>query len=232
MTSGAALVLFSGGQDSTVCLFWALSRYGHVETVGFEYGQRHKVELECRSDVLKAVRSDFPDEAQKLGPDHMIELGGLAAISETGLTRDVAIEMETSGLPNTFVPGRNLLFFTYAAALGFRRGIRDLIGGMCETDYSGYPDCRAATMTALQEALRQGTEVDFNILTPLMDIDKAGTWKMADELGGEPLIDLIIKSTHTCYMGDRETRHAWGYGCGTCPACLLRAKGYAAWVGA
>ena len=230
MTSGAALVLFSGGQDSTVCLFWALSRYGHVETVGFEYGQRHKVELECRSDVLKAVRSDFPDEAQKLGPDHMIELGGLAAISETGLTRDVAIEMETSGLPNTFVPGRNLLFFTYAAALGFRRGIRDLIGGMCETDYSGYPDCRAATMTALQEALRQGTEVDFNILTPLMDIDKAGTWKMADELGGEPLIDLIIKSTHTCYMGDRETRHAWGYGCGTCPACLLRAKGYAAWV--
>ena len=232
MTRGAALVLFSGGQDSTVCLYWALKQYERVETVGFDYGQRHKVELECRLDVLAALRADFADLAHKLGTDHVIELNGLAAISETGLTRDMASEMTASGLPNTFVPGRNLLFFTYAAALGYRRGISDLIGGMCETDYSGYPDCRDNTMRALQETLRLGTEFDFNILTPLMKIDKEGTWKMAHELGGAALVELIISSTHTCYMGDRETRHDWGYGCGNCPACVLRAKGYAAWVGA
>ena len=230
MTSQSALVLFSGGQDSTVCLVWALKRYDHVETIGFDYGQRHKVELTCRGDVLDALRSGFPELEPKLGDDHMVELKGLAAISETGLTRDMAIEMEENGLPNTFVPGRNLLFFTYAAALAYRRGISDLIGGMCETDYSGYPDCREATMRALEQSLRLGTEVDFNIKTPLMYIDKAGTWAMAHELGGDRFVELIKDKTHTCYMGDRKTRHDWGYGCGTCPACELRANGYKAWV--
>lgn len=231
MTDRGALVLFSGGQDSTVCLVWALTRYGRVETVGFDYGQRHNIELKCRGDVLDGLKAGFPELAENLGPDHMVGLEGLGAISETGLTRDMAIVMEKTGLPNTFVPGRNLLFFTYGAALAYRRGIKDLIGGMCETDYSGYPDCRQDTMEALELALRRGTEMDFNIKTPLMRIDKAGTWAMASELGGAKLVDLIISSTHTCYMGDRENRHAWGYGCGACPACELRAKGYQAWLG-
>ena len=201
---------------------------------GFEAEDQRRIdrvliELDCRREVLAALRKDFSGETCGLGDDHMIELSGLAAISETGLTRDVGIEMEDNGLPNTFVPGRNLLFFTYAAALAYRRGITDLVGGMCETDYSGYPDCREATMRALEQSLRLGTEVEFNIKTPLMYIDKAGTWKMAHDLGGQRLVDLIISSTHTCYMGERETRHAWGYGCGTCPACELRANGYHAW---
>lgn len=231
MTRPSALVLFSGGQDSTVCLFWALKRFETVETVGFDYGQRHSVELGCRKEIRDAISTQFPEYAARLGPDHTVELSSLAAISETSLTRDVEIEMEETGLPNTFVPGRNLLFFTYAAALAYRRGIHDLVGGMCETDYSGYPDCRDATMKSLEKTLRLGTEVDFNIHTPLMHVDKAQTWALADELGGVPLIDLIIEHTHTCYMGDRETRHGWGYGCGTCPACELRAKGHQAWSG-
>ena len=226
----AALVLFSGGQDSTVCLVWALKNYHRVETIGFDYGQRHRVELDCRKDVLNALKSEYPELVKKLGPDHLIDLAGLATISETGLTRDMAIEMEDSGLPNTFVPGRNLLFFTYAAALAYRRGILDLVGGMCETDYSGYPDCREATMRVLEQSLRLGTEVAFNIKTPLMYIDKAAIWALAHELGGDGLIDLIKNKTHTCYIGDRETQHVWGYGCGTCPACELRAKGYHAWM--
>ncbi len=229
MTQLSALVLFSGGQDSTVCLFQSLTRFDRVETVGFDYGQRHRVELECRATLLERLKTAFPEQAKRLGPDHMVDMGGLAALSQTSLTRDVAIEMTDRGLPNSFVPGRNLLFFTYAAALGYRRGIKTLVGGMCETDYSGYPDCRQDTMDALELALRLGTETDFDIQTPLMRIDKAGTWALAAELGGPVLVDLIIENTHTCYLGDRTTRHAWGYGCGTCPACELRAKGYNIW---
>ena len=231
MTPHSALVLFSGGQDSTVCLMWALTNYDRVETIGFNYGQRHAVELDCRAGILEAIKVEFPERAAKLGRDHTVSLDGLAQISETGLTRDKAIEMDKSGLPNTFVPGRNLLFFTYAAALGYRREISDLIGGMCETDYSGYPDCRENTMRALEKSLRLGTEVDFNIKTPLMYIDKAATWKMAFELGGDQFVELIKAKTHTCYVGDREHLHEWGFGCGTCPACELRANGYKAWRG-
>lgn len=232
MTGQAALVLFSGGQDSTTCLVWALKGFERVETVGFDYGQRHRVELDCRAILLENLKSGFPDLAERLGPDHMVDMAGLSSISETSLTRDVEIEMSENGLPNSFVPGRNLLFFTYAAALGYRRGINVLVGGMCETDYSGYPDCRRETMDALELALRLGTETGFDIQTPLMRIDKAGTWAMAEELGGVRLVDLVIEHSHTCYLGEREERHEWGYGCGTCPACELRAKGYRAWAGA
>ncbi len=228
-TGASALVLFSGGQDSTVCLAWALERYDRVETIGYAYGQRHEVELVQRPPIRTALAGMRSSWQQRLGEDHVLELGTLGQISETSLTRDVAFEMTTAGLPNTFVPGRNLLFFTYAAALAYRRGIRTLVGGMCETDFSGYPDCRNDTLQTLARALALGMDVPFVVETPLMWIDKAGTWAMAHELGGERLVQLIVEATHTCYLGDRTTEHAWGAGCGTCPACDLRAKGWDAW---
>jgi 7-cyano-7-deazaguanine synthase len=224
-----ALVLFSGGQDSTVCLGFALSRYSRVETVGFDYGQRHGVELECRKRVRAEIARRFPAWGERLGPDHMIDIRSFGAIGETALTSDAEIEMLASGLPSTFVPGRNLVFFVYAAALGYRRGLTTLVGGMCETDYSGYPDCRDATLKALQEAIRLGTEIPFAIETPLMWRSKSETWSLAHELGGDAFVALIVEETHTCYRGERGLRHDWGYGCGACPACELRAKGYVAW---
>jgi 7-cyano-7-deazaguanine synthase len=228
-TASGALVLFSGGQDSTVCLAWALDRYDRVETVGFDYGQRHAVELECRQRARDEMGRRFPKWAERLGPDHMIDIASFGAIGETALTSGAEIEMLASGLPSTFVPGRNLAFFVYAAALGYRRGLTRLVGGMCETDFSGYPDCRDATLQALEQAIRLGTEILFAIETPLMWLTKRDTWALADELGGEDLVDLIAEETHTCYRGNRGVRHDWGYGCGTCPACELRAKGFAAW---
>lgn len=221
-----AMVLFSGGQDSTTCLAWALARYEHVETVGFDYGQRHSVELECRPRVLASFRERFPSWKGKLGEDHMLDLSILGQISDTALTQGKAIEMEENGLPNTFVPGRNLLFFTLAAAVAYRRGLKVLVGGMCETDYSGYPDCRDSTLKALQVAIALGMDQPLVIETPLMWIDKADTWRMAQHLGGPALVDLIRTETHTCYVGDRATQHDWGFGCGQCPACELRRNGY------
>src|SRR3972149_1074787 len=214
-----ALVLFSGGQDSTVCLAWALDRYDRVETIGFDYGQRHGIELECRQRVRSEIARRFSAWAKRLGPDHVIDVASFGAIGDTALTSDAMIEMLPSGLPSTFVPGRNLLFFVYAAALGYRRGLHVLVGGMCETDYSGYPDCRDATLKSLQEAIRLGTEIPFVIETPLMWLTKAETWALTEELGGEDFVDLVIAETHTCYKGEREERHAWGYGCGAWPAC-------------
>jgi 7-cyano-7-deazaguanine synthase len=228
-TQTGALVLFSGGQDSTVCLAHALDRYERVETVGFNYGQRHGIELDCRARVREEMARNFPRWGERLGPDHRIDISSFGAIGDTSLTSDAEIVMLDSGLPSTFVPGRNLVFFVYAAALGYRRGLSVLVGGMCETDYSGYPDCRDATLRALQEAIRLGTKMDFVIDTPLMWRSKAETWELAAGLGGDALVDLIIEETHTCYKGERGTRHAWGYGCGGCPACQLRAKGYAEW---
>ncbi len=225
-----ALVLFSGGQDSTTCLAQALTKYERVETVGFDYGQRHSVELQARLVVLQQMRAQFPQWASKLGDDHVLDLAVLGQVSETSLTRDMAFKMESSGLPNTFVPGRNLLFLTLAAALAYRRGLQVLVTGVCETDFSGYPDCRDDTMKAMQLALSLGMDKRFLIDTPLMWIDKAATWAMAETLGGQALVDLIIEHTHTCYLGDRAHRHDWGYGCGQCPACELRARGYAAYA--
>lgn len=224
-----ALVLFSGGQDSTVCLGYALDRYPKVETVGFAYGQRHGIELKCRQRVREALKRAFPEWGSRLGEDHMIDLSSFGAIGETSLTTGSEIVTLGSGLPSTFVPGRNLVFFVYAAALGYRRGLDTLVGGMCETDYSGYPDCRDATLGALQEAIRLGTDRPFCIDTPLMWRSKAQTWSLAQDLGGSAFVDLICEDTHTCYEGVRNTRHDWGYGCGTCPACALRAKGYREW---
>lgn len=231
MTANApgALVLFSGGQDSTACLAWALDRYERVETVGFDYGQRHAVELRCRQRVREEMARRFPAWVERLGPDHMIDISSFGAIGDTALTSGAEIEMLATGLPSTFVPGRNLVFFVYAAALGYRRRLTTLVGGMCETDFSGYPDCRDATLQALEQAIRLGTEIPFTIETPLMWLTKADTWALADELGGDALVDLIVAETHTCYRGMRGVRHDWGYGCGTCPACELRAKGFAAW---
>lgn len=225
-----ALVLFSGGQDSTTCLAQALSKYERVETVGFDYGQRHSVELQARLVVLREIRAQFPQWVHKLGEDHFLDLAVLGQVSETSLTRDTAFKMESSGLPNTFVPGRNLLFLTLAAALAYRRDLQVLVTGVCETDFSGYPDCRDDTMKAMQLALSLGMDKRFLIDTPLMWIDKAATWALAESLGGRTLVDLIIEHTHTCYLGDREHRHAWGYGCGQCPACELRLRGYAAYA--
>lgn len=229
--STSALVLFSGGQDSATCLAWALDRYDSVETVGFDYGQRHKVELECRQGFLAQLREQFPAWERKLGMDHLLDLGLLGHISDTALTAEKEIEFEKSGLPNTFVPGRNLLFFTLAAAIAYRRGIKVLVGGMCETDYSGYPDCRDDTLKSLQVTLNLGLNARQVIETPLMWIDKAQTWALARRLGGDALVRLIRDQTHTCYMGDHDTRHDWGYGCGKCPACDLRRKGYEAFAG-
>jgi len=221
-----ALVLFSGGQDSTVSLAWALERFDHVETVGFDYGQKHRVELDVRPNVLQALRSAFPAWAKKLGEDHIVEIGALGQMSDTALTRDVAIRFEANGLPNTFVPGRNLLFLTFAAAIAYRRDVRRLILGVCETDYSGYPDCRDDTMKAMQVALNLGMDSRFVVETPLMWIDKAEAWRMAERLGGAALVDIVRQETHSCYHGDREHLHDWGYGCDECPACRLRAEGY------
>ena len=237
----SALVLFSGGQDSTTCLAHALTRYPRVETIGFDYGQRHRVELDQRLIVLRELRARFPEWAGRLGEDHLIDVGVLGQISETSLTRDMAVEMAASGLPNTFVPGRNLVFLTLAGALAYRRGIDVIVTGVCETDFSGYPDCRDDTMKAMQLALSLGMDRRFLIDTPLMWIDKAATWQMAHELGGgarvasaddtggDALVHLIVEHTHTCYLGDREHRHDWGYGCGNCPACELRASGWRRW---
>jgi len=222
----SALVLFSGGQDSTTCLAWALNRYDHVETLGFDYGQRHAIELTMRPQLLDSLRSMRPDWKSKLGEDHVLDLSLLAAISDTALTSDVAITMQENGLPNTFVPGRNLLFLTSAAALAYRRGISDLVGGMCETDYSGYPDCRDETLRSLQEAINLGMASKLTIQTPLMWLNKAQSWQLAATLGGEELVELIRTESHTCYLGERGVLHAWGHGCGTCPACELRARGY------
>ena len=228
-TSGA-LVLFSGGQDSAVCLAWALDRYERVETVGFDYGQRHSVELQARDEVRRSVVAAFPAWASRLGEDHVLEMRGFGAVAQSALTADRAIELTEKGLPSTFVPGRNLAFFVYAAALADRRGLKRLVGGMCETDFSGYPDCRRDTLDAMQQALNLGMAQDFVIETPLMRLTKAQTWALAKGLGGEPLVELIVRDSHTCYLGERGELHAWGYGCGTCPACELRERGWAAWT--
>jgi 7-cyano-7-deazaguanine synthase len=224
--SQTALVLFSGGQDSATCLAWALDRFSRVETLGFDYGQRHAIELDCRQRLLDDVTTMRPDWAAKLGENHTLAIPTLAEISDTALTRNVAIAMGEGGLPNTFVPGRNLVFLTFAAALAYRRGITHIVGGMCETDYSGYPDCRNDTIKALESALQLGMDKPFQLHTPLMWLDKAATWGLAHELGGSGLVDLIREHSHTCYLGERGARHDWGFGCGECPACQLRAKGW------
>lgn len=227
MNSETALVLFSGGQDSTVCLAWALERFSRVETIGFDYGQRHAIELSARTRLREKMSALNSGWAARLGDDHMIKLDALAAISDTALTRQTTIEIADSGLPTTFVPGRNLVFFCFAGALAYRRGARHLVGGMCETDYSGYPDCRDDTIKAMQVALTLGLDKRVVIHTPLMWIDKAETFALAVEIGGEAFLDLLIEDSHSCYLGDRGKRHDWGYGCGTCPACQLRAQGFA-----
>ena len=226
LDDGKALVLFSGGQDSTTCLAWALERFATVETVGFAYGQRHAIELTCREPVREAMRRMTPAWADRLGEDHVIDLNVLGAVSESALTKEMAIAMTDEGLPTTFVPGRNLVFLTFAAMVAYRRGAKHIVGGMCETDFSGYPDCRDDTIKAIQLALNLGMARHFVIHTPLMWIDKEATWRLARDLGGRKLIDLIREDTHTCYLGDRGTKHEWGYGCGACPACKLRANGY------
>jgi 7-cyano-7-deazaguanine synthase len=228
----AALVLFSGGQDSTVCLAWALDRFERVETIGFDYGQRHRVELDVRQSVCERLRAMRPQWRSALGEDHTVHLAALAALSDSALTREVAIEMGSSGLPTTFVPGRNLLFFVLAGAHAYRRGIKHLVAGMCETDYSGYPDCRDDTIKAMQLALNLGMDRRFVIHTPLMWIDKAATFALAHQIGGEEFLELLVEETHSCYLGNRSDRHAWGYGCGECPACKLRADGFAKWQAA
>ena len=228
-SADTALVLFSGGQDSTVCLAWALTRFGRVETIGFDYRQRHAVELSVRPRLREKLVGLDPHWAQRLGEDHVIALDALATVSETALTRDVEIAIADNGLPTTFVPGRNLIFLTFAAALAYRRGARHLVAGMCETDFSGYPDCRDDTVKAMQIALNLGMDRRFVVHTPLMWIDKAATFALAEEIAGKPLVDVLVEDTHTCYLGDRSRRHAWGYGCGECPACRLRAEGFAAY---
>ena len=227
LSDDSALVLFSGGQDSTVCLAWTLTRFARVETVGFDYGQRHAVELEVRPRIRERLVALRPEWQARLGDDHIIKLDALAAISDSALTRETAIEIADSGLPTTFVPGRNLIFFCFAGALAYRRGVRHIVAGMCETDYSGYPDCRDDTVKAMQVVLNLGMDQRFTLHTPLMWIDKADTFAMAETLGGAGLLDLIVEDTHSCYLGDRSQRHEWGYGCGSCPACNLRAQGFA-----
>jgi 7-cyano-7-deazaguanine synthase len=224
-----ALVLFSGGQDSTTCLAWALDRYEHVETIGFDYGQRHRVELDARIKVIEKLREKYPQWSLKLGQDHVLSLPVLGQISDTALTREVEVTLNGSGLPNTFVPGRNLIFFTLAAAVGYRRSLGVVVAGMCETDFSGYPDCRDNAVKAQQVAVSLGMDAKFVFETPLMWIDKAQTWELAQQLGGAPLIEILIEESHTCYYGVRDTKHEWGYGCGNCPACDLRRAGYLRW---
>ena len=226
-----ALVLFSGGQDSTTCLAWALAdpRFERVDSVAFDYGQRHRIELDCRRSVLRELRAAFPDWAARLGEDHLVDLSVLKSLGDSALTSERAIELQANGLPSTFVPGRNLFFLTAAAALAYRSGTAVLVGGMCETDYSGYPDCREQTLQAMQQALSLGLDMPLAIETPLMHLDKAQTWALAQRLGGDALVALIEEHTHTCYLGERGSRQAWGYGCGQCPACVLRARGHARW---
>ena len=231
LSTDTALVLFSGGQDSTVCLAWALARFARVETVGFDYGQRHAIELTVRARLRERMAALNAVWKSRLGEDHLVKLDSLAAISDTALTRETAIEISESGLPTTFVPGRNLIFFSFAGALAYRRGARHLVAGMCETDYSGYPDCRDDTVKAMQVALTLGMDKRVTIHTPLMWVDKADTFAMAEQLGGKAFLDLVIEDSHSCYLGDRTTRHDWGYGCGTCPACQLRVQGFAKFVG-
>ena len=221
-----ALIMFSGGQDSATCLAWALERYDYIETVGFNYEQRHAVEMSSRQIVLKSFKTGFPNWAEKIGEDHIVDLSALGAISETSLTRDVEITLSKDGLPSTFVPGRNLIFLNFAAALGYRRDLTTLIGGMCEADFSGYPDCRIETLNAQMKAISLGMDKAFKLETPLMNLSKAGAWDMAYKLGGQALVEIILEDTHTCYLGERGTRHDWGYGCGSCPACELRAQGW------
>jgi 7-cyano-7-deazaguanine synthase len=225
-----ALVLFSGGQDSTVCLAWALQRFAKVETVGFDYGQRHAVELAVRPRVREKITALDPAWAARLGDDHVLPLETLGKISDTALTRETAIAMADNNLPTTFVPGRNLIFFTFAGALAYRRGAKHIVAGMCETDYSGYPDCRDDTVKAMQVVLTLGMDRRFVLHTPLMWVDKAGTFEMAEQIGGKNLLDVVVEETHSCYLGDRSRRHDWGYGCGECPACQLRAAGWDKWL--
>lgn len=225
-----ALVLFSGGQDSATCLAWALTRYTHVETIGFDYGQRHAVELQCRTDLLDSLRASFTGWANRLGEDHLLDLKVLGQISDTALTKDREIVFEQSGLPSTFVPGRNLMFFNFAAAIAYRRGLSVLVGGMCETDYSGYPDCRDNTLKALQVAMSLGLDAPMVVETPLMWLSKAQTWQLAYTLGGPTFVELVRTQTHTCYLGERTVLHDWGYGCGDCPACELRQAGYSQYM--
>ena len=231
LRTDTALVLFSGGQDSTVCLAWALERFARAETIGFDYGQRHAVELMVRARLRERMGDLNADWKARLGEDHLVKLDALAAISDTALTRESAIEIADSGLPTTFVPGRNLVFFCFAGALAYRRGARHLVAGMCETDYSGYPDCRDDTIKAMQVALTLGLDKRVTIHTPLMWLDKANTFAMAEQIGGKAFLDLVIEDSHSCYMGDRTKHHDWGYGCGECPACRLRAKGFAEFMG-
>lgn len=226
----SALVLFSGGQDSATCLAWALERYDRVETIGFDYGQRHAVEMQARQTVRAEMVNVLPQWAGRLGPDHVVDLTGFGAIGETAMTTDRAIEADARGLPNTFVPGRNLIFLVAAAALAERRGLEILVGGMCETDFSGYPDCRNDTIQAMSQALTLGLAKPSPIETPLMFLTKAETWALAARIGGRALVDMIVEGSHTCYLGDRTQRHDWGYGCGACPACELRAAGYDEWA--
>ena len=228
----SALVLFSGGQDSATCLAWALDRYTNVETLGFDYRQRHRIELDCRLVVREQIAAQFPAWAPRLGPDHLLDLALLGQLSDTALTSERAIELQANGLPNTFVPGRNLVFLTWAAALADRRGLSRLVGGMCETDFSGYPDCRRDTLDALQTALNLGMDQAFVIDTPLMRLTKAETWALTFGLGGQALVDIVLEDSHTCYTGERGVRHAWGHGCGACPACELRARGWREWEAA
>jgi 7-cyano-7-deazaguanine synthase len=230
MKNDSALVLFSGGQDSTTCLAWALDRFSRVETIGFDYRQRHRIELECRGNVRRQIEATFPDWAERLGEDHLLDVAVLAEISQTALTQDIAIAFEADKLPNTFMPGRNILFFTLAAGVAYRRDIKHLIGGMCETDYSGYPDCRDDSLKSLQVTLGLGLDRRFVIHTPLMWVDKASTWRLAERLGGHDLIELVRAETHSCYHGDRTHHHQWGRGCGNCPACELRASGWNAFI--
>ncbi|HFB2048078.1 MAG: 7-cyano-7-deazaguanine synthase QueC [Hyphomicrobiaceae bacterium] len=228
--SDKALVLFSGGQDSTVCLAWALSRFQMIDTIGFDYGQYHRIELDCRQKVISEIKRKFPLWKSKLGSDHIIDLSILGQISQTALTENISITIDDSGLPNTFVPGRNLLFFIFAAAIAYQRGFKNLVGGMSQSDFSGYPDCRKDTIVAQQKALNLGMDTNFKIITPLMWLDKAKTWKLAENLGGVELTEIIIQHTHTCYKGNRSLLHSWGYGCADCPACLLRQRGYETWL--
>ena len=230
MATDGALVVFSGGQDSTTCLAWALDRFSTVETIGFDYGQRHSVEMECRPGLISDMKEMRHEWGKRLGEDHVLDLGLLGQISDTSLTGEMAIEMTNKGLPNTFVPGRNILFLAFAGAVAYRRGLDNIVAGVCETDYSGYPDCRDDTVKAVQLALNLGMEARFKLHTPLMWITKAKTWQMAEELGGEGFLSIIKRGTHTCYMGDRQTWNEWGYGCGSCPACELREKGYMEYV--
>ncbi|MBN9451894.1 MAG: 7-cyano-7-deazaguanine synthase QueC [Bosea sp.] len=232
MGNSRALVLFSGGQDSTTTLAWALDRFDAVETIGFDYGQRHRIEMECRETIRAKLPGLSARYAECLGPDHVVDLKALGAISETALTRETEIAFTDAGLPTTFVPGRNLIFLTFAAALAYRRNLRHIVLGVCETDYSGYPDCRDDTIKAMQVALNLGLDRRLVLHTPLMWRDKAQTFALAHAIGGQGLFDLVIEESHSCYLGDRTTRHEWGYGCGHCPACDLRSKGFAAYLAA